>query len=157
MSYYIIIIICSHQGSKGIRHWPINRCTSPMMIHKITPSVDLKKWLKRLDTQLNNKNLIEFPNVIKWTNLKTIRDDIFPEVQIHVFNGAGQWIRRTMNFSTNLPETSLKNNIFFSKNTLFVFVIIWTYTNRTAFVFSALKSWDCWLQIRGGLAFLREI
>ena len=24
----------------GIRQWPINRCTSPMIIQKITPSVD---------------------------------------------------------------------------------------------------------------------
>ena len=28
------------QGSKGIRQWPINGCTFPVMIHKITPSVD---------------------------------------------------------------------------------------------------------------------
>ena len=27
-------------GSKGIRHWPINGYTSPMMVNKITPSVD---------------------------------------------------------------------------------------------------------------------
>ena len=29
------------KGSKGIRQWPINRCTFLMMIHKITPSVNL--------------------------------------------------------------------------------------------------------------------
>ena len=29
-----------YQGSKGKRQWPMNLCTSPMMIHKITPSVD---------------------------------------------------------------------------------------------------------------------
>ena len=28
------------QGSKGIRQWPINWWTDPMMIHKIMPSVD---------------------------------------------------------------------------------------------------------------------
>ena len=28
------------QGSKGIRLWFINWCISPMMIYKITPSVD---------------------------------------------------------------------------------------------------------------------
>ena len=28
------------QGSKGIRQWQLNGCTSPIMIHKITPSVD---------------------------------------------------------------------------------------------------------------------
>ena len=27
------------QGFKGIRQWPINRCTSPMMIHKFTSFV----------------------------------------------------------------------------------------------------------------------
>ena len=27
-------------GSKGIRQWPVNWCTSPMMIHKTIPSVD---------------------------------------------------------------------------------------------------------------------
>ena len=27
--------------SKGIRQWPINLCTSPMIIHKITPFIDL--------------------------------------------------------------------------------------------------------------------
>ena len=42
------------QGSKGVRQWPINSYTSPMIIHKITPSVDYNKWLKRLDTQLND-------------------------------------------------------------------------------------------------------
>ena len=30
----------SLQGPKGIRRWPINWCTSPMMIQKITPYVD---------------------------------------------------------------------------------------------------------------------
>ena len=28
------------QGFKGIRQWPINLCTSPMMLHKINPSID---------------------------------------------------------------------------------------------------------------------
>ena len=28
------------QESKGIRQWAINSCTSPMIIHKITSSVD---------------------------------------------------------------------------------------------------------------------
>ena len=49
------------QGSNGIRQWPIKRCTFPMLIHKITPSVDNRYWLKRLDTQLkettNQKSL----------------------------------------------------------------------------------------------------
>ena len=29
-----------YQGSKGIRQWVINRCTSQIMLNKITPSVD---------------------------------------------------------------------------------------------------------------------
>ena len=41
------------QGSKGVRQWTINLCTSPMMIYKITPCVDINKWLKRLNTLLN--------------------------------------------------------------------------------------------------------
>ena len=28
------------KGSKGKRQWPINRCTSPIIIHKITPAVN---------------------------------------------------------------------------------------------------------------------
>ena len=28
------------QGPKGIRQWPINKCTSPKMMHKSTPSED---------------------------------------------------------------------------------------------------------------------
>ena len=62
------------QGSKGIRQWPINRYTSPMMIPKITPSVDYNKQLKRLDTQINdptNQKLLKVPKVVKPTNKKT--------------------------------------------------------------------------------------
>ena len=39
-----------NQGSKGIRQWLINLCTSLVMIHKFTPYVDLNYWFKRLDT-----------------------------------------------------------------------------------------------------------
>ena len=44
------------QESKGIRQWPINWSTSPMMIHKNYPfcRLQLKQWLKRLDTGLMN-------------------------------------------------------------------------------------------------------
>ena len=42
-----------HQGSKGIRQWPINWFTSLIMIHKI--SVDYNYWLKHLDTQFKNQ------------------------------------------------------------------------------------------------------
>ena len=38
------------QESKGIRQCLINISTSPMIIHKITPSVDYNQWLKRLNT-----------------------------------------------------------------------------------------------------------
>ena len=31
----------------------LNSSTSPMIIHKITPSVDYNQWLKRFDTQFN--------------------------------------------------------------------------------------------------------
>ena len=40
---------------------------SPMVIHKIIPSVDYNKWLKRLDTQLNeltNQNSIKSPKLL---------------------------------------------------------------------------------------------
>ena len=47
-----------------------------MMIHKITPSVDKNKWLKRLNTQLNettNHDLFtKVPKVVKPTNKKTL-------------------------------------------------------------------------------------
>ena len=48
----IFIKECIH-GSEGIRQWPINCCTSQMMIQKNNPSVDYIQWLKLLDTKLN--------------------------------------------------------------------------------------------------------
>ena len=66
------------KGSKGIRQWPVNQCTSSMMIHKITHSVDFNKWLKRLSTQLNKpiKILLKSPRLlsqrIKKRNFKTL-------------------------------------------------------------------------------------
>ena len=36
---------CEAQGPKGIRQWLINWCTVPMIMNKITPSVDSNKWL----------------------------------------------------------------------------------------------------------------
>ena len=50
-------------------------CTSQMIIHKISPSVDYNQWLKRFDTQLNdptNKNLNQVPKVVKPTNKLTL-------------------------------------------------------------------------------------
>ena len=43
-----------------------------MMIHKITPSVDYNKWLKHLDTQLNNSKFTIVTKVVKSTNKKTL-------------------------------------------------------------------------------------
>ena len=63
------------QGSKGIRQWPINLCTSPMMIQKINPSVDYNCLLKRLETQPNeptNQNSIKVPKIFKPTNKRTL-------------------------------------------------------------------------------------
>ena len=42
-----------------------------MVIHKINPSVDDNKWLKRLDTQFNetnNQNSLKVPKVVKLMN-----------------------------------------------------------------------------------------
>ena len=64
-----------NQGSEGIRQQPINQYTSPMIIYKITPSVDYKWWSKRLDTQhkkQTNQNLIKVPKVVAPKNKKTL-------------------------------------------------------------------------------------
>ena len=47
----------------------------PMMIHKITPSVDYNQFLKLLDTQLNeptNQNSMKVLKYVKPTNKKTL-------------------------------------------------------------------------------------
>ena len=47
----------------------------PMLIHKITHSVDYDWWLKRLDTQLDkptNQNPLKALKVVKPTNEKTL-------------------------------------------------------------------------------------
>ena len=41
-----------------LRQWPINSCTSPMIIQKATPFDET--WLKRLDIQLNETNQLKF-------------------------------------------------------------------------------------------------
>ena len=46
-----------------------------MMTHKITPFVDYNKWLKLLDTHLNEQNKensMKVPKVGKPTNKKTL-------------------------------------------------------------------------------------
>ena len=63
------------QGFKGIRRWLKKIMYIPMMIHKITPTVDYNLWLKRLDTQLNepsNQNSINVPKFVKPMNKKTL-------------------------------------------------------------------------------------
>ena len=41
------------QGFKGIRHWPINLCTSTIIKQKLTFDVYYDLWLKRFNIQLN--------------------------------------------------------------------------------------------------------
>ena len=71
--WYLILCNCAPlarqlltQESKVIRQWPINWCTSPMMMHKITRSVDYNKWLNRLDTQLNEPSNQNSKISISW-------------------------------------------------------------------------------------------
>ena len=62
-----------NQGSKGIRQWPVNCCTSPIMKNKITPSVDYNEWLKHLYSRLikaTNQNSLKVLKVVKPTNKK---------------------------------------------------------------------------------------
>ena len=58
--WYCELLFCR---DKETRQWPINLCTSPMMIHN--------QWLKRLDTQQNEPR-IKVPMVLKPTNKKTL-------------------------------------------------------------------------------------
>ena len=44
--------------------------TYPMMIHKITPSVDYNKWLTL--NLMSNQNKIKVPNVVKPINKKML-------------------------------------------------------------------------------------
>ena len=55
----------------GIRQKPISLCTSPMKIHKITPSVHQNWWFKRLDTQLTEptiQNSVKVQTVVELKN-----------------------------------------------------------------------------------------
>ena len=61
-----IPVVC--QGSKGIRQRPINLCTPPMMIYKITPSLNYNTQL----SESTNLNLIKVPKVAKPTNKNTL-------------------------------------------------------------------------------------
>ena len=80
--YMKVIFICM-QWSKGIRQWPINWYTSIMMIHKITSNVDYNKWLKGLDTQLNeanNHNSTKFPKLLNQRIRKRYHKTIWTSV-----------------------------------------------------------------------------
>ncbi len=60
-----------NQGSKGDK----TMVDKLMLIHKIVPSIDYKKWLKRLDTKLNketNQNSLINLKVVKPKNKKTL-------------------------------------------------------------------------------------
>ena len=55
--FFLLFMVFSTQGSKEIRQWSINCCTSPMII-------DCNWWFNRLDTKLNegtNENSIKVP------------------------------------------------------------------------------------------------
>ena len=56
-----IVLATQTHGSKMIRQW-VNWYTIQRMIHKITPSVNYNKWLKRLDIQLIEPNKTNFNN-----------------------------------------------------------------------------------------------
>ena len=63
------------QGSKGISQWPINCCTSPIIIHKITPYVHYNLVVKCFHTQpkeQTNENSKKVLKVVKQTNKKTL-------------------------------------------------------------------------------------
>ena len=72
---FIVLLLCGCYADVRTRdlkgQWPINCCTSPMMIHIITPIVDYNLWLKRLDTQFSeptNQNSVKVPKVVEPTN-----------------------------------------------------------------------------------------
>ena len=64
------MVLHNIHGYKGIRQWPINWCTSSMMMHNI--SGDYNNWLKHLETQQMNQNSIKVPKVVEPTNKKTL-------------------------------------------------------------------------------------
>ena len=93
-----ILIIAKTMGFKEIRQWSINWFTPPMIIHRISPSVDYNYWLKCLDTQFNeatHENSIKVPKVFKQTNKKTS------------WYNLGDWC----NIQPNVPSLHCKNLI----------------------------------------------
>ena len=63
-----------YEGSRGIRQWPVDLFTSPIMIHKITHYVGSLQLLVETfgHSTLSNQNSIKFPKVLKPTNKKTL-------------------------------------------------------------------------------------
>ena len=75
--YKQIYDIYKHQGSKGIRQWPIN-CTSPMMIHKIIFvffTVAFLLFLARIQSvnSYRNLKLKTLLYILRWYNLNNFR------------------------------------------------------------------------------------
>ena len=68
-----------YQGSKEIRQWPINKCTSLMMIHKITPFCRLKLVDEKYEHSnywINQSKFTKVPKIVRPTlrksNYKTL-------------------------------------------------------------------------------------
>ena len=73
------------KGPKGITQWPIDWCTYSMMKHKIAPTVDENKWLKRLNSQHNestNQNSLSPQSLLS----KQIREHHFEILGTSVIN-----------------------------------------------------------------------
>ena len=100
------------QESKGIRQWPINCCTSLMMImHKITLSVDYNLWLKHLDTQFMNLPIkIQYsPNVVRPKNKINFEDQGNHQHILGAPNNKGE--QRRQNIKSK--QRNQKDKIFF--------------------------------------------
>ena len=62
-----------------------------MLIHKITPSVDLNLWLKRLHTHLNkptNQNPLKVLKIVKPTNEKRYYKTLGPSAAITTYKNS---------------------------------------------------------------------
>ena len=69
----ILVVLLCWNNDTWIKQWPINWCTFPMTIHKITLSVDYNLWLKRLYTQpMNNQSEFNKSSKIRKRYYKTL-------------------------------------------------------------------------------------
>ena len=64
----------------------LNWCTSPMNLHKITPSVENKMWLKWLDTQLNGPTKIKIQLKSPTLLSQQIRNHYYKTLETRVIN-----------------------------------------------------------------------